>query len=312
MDKKIQLKEQWYCRIASSLGGGFAGTPEQVWGTKEYNPNTDLEKPCVFFGLYGLPDFYVLWRHKGKKAILWAGSDILHFRKGYWLEEGGNINFGWMGNSKKKPKFFAQWINKYCESYVENEGEAWQLNDCGIEVKGIIPSFLGNIKKYPISFKQGNKVYASVSGGNFEMYGWHIISIVACAIPQIEFHLYGSKWPYQPMKNVFVHGRVPQKRMNDEIKEMQCGLRLLKHDGFSEITAKSVLWGQYPITYLYFPNITQYTADNCGWPFCINGLNNLVKLLEEIPKKKKPNYEARNYYLKNLNQFPWNKYAKLD
>lgn len=290
------------------MGGGFAGTPEEAWGVKKYNPKTDINKPCVFFGLYGLPDFYALWRHRGKKAVLWAGSDILHFRKGYWLEDGGEINLGWMGDVKKglPSGGFARWINKYCDNYVENEGEAWQLNDCGIEVKAVVPSFLGDVKDYKITFKPGNKVYASAHEGDQHMYGWGIIAAVACQLPHIEFHLYGASWPFQSQENIVVHGKVPQKQMNEEVKKMQCGLRLLKHDGFSEITAKSILWGQYPITYLYFPMVQQYTADDCGQPFCVQGLSTLVKMLKELPKKKKPSIKARDYYLKVLNDYPWN------
>lgn len=297
-------KSNWQCRIAPSLGDGFAGTPNEVWGTVDYKNDTD---PTVFFGLYGLPDFYALWRHKGMKAILWAGSDILHFRKGYWLEDSDDdIKFPFQGDKKEDPDVLAQWINKHCENYVENEAEAWQLKDCGIRVDGVVPSFLGDVKDYPIRFKPGNKVYASCSSKNYQIYSWDIIGQIACSLPNIEFHLYGADWPYQPKDNIICHGRVSQAEMNKQIKDMQCGLRLLKHDGFSEITAKSILWGQYPITYLYFPEVAQYTADDCGTPDCLEGLNNLVKLLREIPKKKKPNIKARAYYLRNLNKYPWN------
>src|SRR3990167_7696759 len=119
-------KENWQCRVSPTLGGGFAGTHNQAWGTKDYE--NDVE-PTVFFGLYGLPDFYSLWRHKGRKCILWAGGDILHFRKGYWLEDGGGINLGFMGEVRKygNPHPIVRWLNKYCEHYVENEAEVWQL-----------------------------------------------------------------------------------------------------------------------------------------------------------------------------------------
>lgn len=299
--------QKTFCRYAPSLGA-LEGTPLQVWGTPEYNEKKHKYEPCVFFGLYGLPDFYSLWRHKGRKYILWAGSDILHFREGYWLDDDGEISLESMGGVKLglSPRGMAKWINKYCESYVEDEGEAWQLNDCGIEVKGIIPSFMGNINNYKVSFKKGNKVYLSANEGYQHEYGWGIIAQIACQLPEIEFHMYGAEWKYQSLPNVIVHGRVSKGVMNDEIKNMQCGLRLNKHDGFSEITAKSVLWGQYPITYLYHPMIKQYTSDDCGQPFCNKGLNNLVKLLKEIPKKKKPNLKVRSHYLGILNQYPWN------
>ena len=54
--KKADSK-RWQCRVAPSLGGGFAGTPNEVWGTRDY---VEEEGPAVFFGLYGLPAPYGL------------------------------------------------------------------------------------------------------------------------------------------------------------------------------------------------------------------------------------------------------------
>ena len=72
---------KWKCRYAPSLGA-LERTHQEVWGTEEYIPEKHLYDPVVFFGLYGLPDWYLLWRHKGKKAVLWAGSDVKHFLNG--------------------------------------------------------------------------------------------------------------------------------------------------------------------------------------------------------------------------------------
>ena len=126
------------CRVAPSLGGGFDGTPEEVWGTKEYNEGMDYDKPTVFFRMYGFPDIQRLWRHKGKKWILWAGTDVTHFCNGYWLDYKGNI--------RMDPKPLAEWINKYCESWVENDVERRALQAMGIEAK-VCPSFLGDINR---------------------------------------------------------------------------------------------------------------------------------------------------------------------
>src|SRR5689334_12368419 len=112
---------KWQCRYAPSLGA-LEGTPEEVWGTLPY---LSEDEPTVFFGVYGLPDFYTLWRHQGRKAILWAGSDIRHFINGYWLNDEGSI--------KLEPMALAEWINKNCESYVENGVEAEALRTLGIE-----------------------------------------------------------------------------------------------------------------------------------------------------------------------------------
>mgnify|MGYP001596330761 CR=1 FL=1 len=270
------------CRVAPSLGGGFAGTPEEVWGTVPYNSETDTEKPCVFFGLYGLPDFYALWRHKGKKWILWAGSDIRRFIAGYWLAEKGEIRI--------EPKALAKWINENCENWVENKVEAQALAEAGI-LSNICPSFLGDKNKYPITYQWNErpKVYASVSGNDFKLYCWKEIEKLAQKHPDIEFYLFGNTVDWQTKnKNVIIRGRVSQEIMNKEIQKMQGGLRLLPFEGFSEVVAKSILWGQYPISAIKYPHTLS------------------VEELRTLKDKKEPNLVGREYYYTNLNNFPWN------
>lgn len=268
----------WQCRIAPSLGGGFVGTPNDVWGTVDYK---NQDNPAVFFGLYGIKDFMVLHAHKGRRAILWAGSDIRHFIAGYWLDE--------KGDTRVSPRPFAKWIIDNCESYVENIIEYEALKKLGIESK-IVPSFLGNIDDYDLIYKWNEKpkVYTSVSGDNFKLYGWYYLPRLAVSNPDVEFHLYGNTKEFPCEKNMFLHGRVPQEQMNKEIKEMQGALRLTEFDGFSEILAKSILWGQHPIS------IIPYT-----YMLSIQDLETLKNMYE-------PNVWGREYYRKNLNQYPWN------
>jgi len=270
-----------YHRWSPTLGA-LEDTAENVWGTTEYEG--DRDEPTVFVGLYGLPDFYALWRHRGKKWIFWCGSDITHFINGYWLEEGGAI--------KVDPKPLAEWINKNCESWVENLVEYKALKGIGIESK-ICPSFLGDVNNFPSSYQWSDrpKLYTSVSGDDFELYGWNKISNLANQNENMEFHLYGNKKnPNIPTiyHNVIVHGRVPKEQMNEEIKNMQGALRLVKFDGFSEIVAKSVLMGQWPVSLIPYPFM--FPVEQIG----------LLK------NQKYPNTEGRNHYLKTLNCFPWN------
>lgn len=267
-------------RIAPSLGA-LEGTHQEVWGTTEY---LSTDEPTVFMGLYGLNDFYALWRHKGPKYIFWCGSDITHFINGYWLDDVGLLRIGREG--------LAQWINTYCESWVENEVEQKALMKVGILAK-VGPSFMGQIDAYDISYKHSDipKVYASVSGDDFLLYGWQKINILAMKNPGIEFHLYGNTKPWKTQSgNVFVHGRVPKEQMNEEIRHMQGGLRLLEFDGFSEIIAKSVLWGQYPISMIEYP----YTLK--------------VSEIWKLKEKKAPNIDGAVYYRIHLNKYPWNSY----
>lgn len=278
------------CRIAPSLGAGFEGTPETAWGTIPY---TDPNAPAVFWGLYGLPDFYALWRHKSEdlegniipRYVLWCGSDVVHFKKGYWLDNEGLIRLD--------PKPLAKWLNN-CHNYVENDWEDDELSKFGIDCKRV-PSFMGNVNDYEVAYKpsQTPHVYLSTDKDRQREYGWGTIERIAPHVPEVTFHLYGDSW-LTKHKNVIVHGRVPKETMNTEIKEMQAGLRLNRTDGFSEITAKSVLWGQYPITFLDYPLIDSYRNDE-----------QIITLLKELKDQKQPNLRGREYYQDNFNQFPW-------
>lgn len=279
--------KKWKCRYAPSLGG-LEGDPKDVWGTDAYDPFQDDTESAVFFGLYGLPDFYTLWRHKGRSAILWAGSDIGHFINGYWLDDKGLI--------RVDPEPLAEWINKNCENYVENGVEHEALMVFGIESK-IVPSFLGNVSDYEISYEHNErpKVYMSVSGDNFEMYGWDIIERIADKC-NVDFYLYGNTKPWESKhSNVFVRGRISKEEMNDEIKTMQCGLRTLQFDGCSEIVVKGCLWGHHVISYIGYPNVESFSTEE-----------NLIKKLNMLQFQREPNLKARDWMIKNLNRYPWN------
>ncbi len=285
-----ETSNHWKCRTAPSLGGGFDGTPESAWGTPVYDPVIDQESSVVFFGLYGLPDFFALWRHKGPKAILWAGSDIIHFTNGYWLDLEGSIRLS------RKP--LATWITANCKSFVENVAEYCMLKDVGIDAE-IVPSFLGNIEKYDLSYRPATrpKVYISSGKDRQKEYGFDIIEEIADKC-NVDFYLYGADWETKH-ENVIVRGRVPIEEMNAEIKEMQCGLRLNIMDGFSEILAKSILWGQYPISAIAYPFIDTFFSKE-----------GLITLLNGLYLKTEPNTVARDKYRENINKYPWNQNVK--
>lgn len=284
----MQKKITWECRYAPSLGP-LEDTPENIWGTlKHYDPiiQTETGVPCVFFGLYGLPDFYRLWRYQGRKAILWAGTDITHFSNGYWLDTEGRI--------KVDPFPLAKWIEMNCENYVENNVEKNKLKQFGINAK-VVPSFLGNVAEYQIIYEKKIRpaLYTSVSGDEFNLYGWHKIYSLALSNPGIDFFLYGNSRPFtecDTLANVFLRGRIKKEIMNQEIQTMQGALRLTKFDGFSEIIAKSLLWGQWPVSLIEYP--------------CTIHPDKIKDLF--LPARDKPNYAGREWLLSVVNKYPWN------
>ena len=80
-----------------------------------------------------------------------------------------------------------------------------------------------------------------------------------------------------------------------------CGLRTNEHDGFSEVTSKSILMGQYPITKILYEGIWNYDTED-----------ELVALIEKLKYMKEPNHKGRALYLKKINNYPWCKRTYYD
>jgi len=281
------------CYTAPSLGG-LEGTAEEAWGVKKYHPLRDRNEPTVFFGLYDMRDYLALWFHRGERFVLWCGADIENLASGFVLNDGKlKIVSGLFGGL---PKFFMDMLRYDCIHFVEDEDEAEKLKDFGITAK-IVPSFLGKISHFPISYKQNDRPNVFISGheGRQEEYGLSFLKDIAFECRDITFHVYGVNQRYRDYSdNVIWHGKVTKEQFNREIKDYQCGLRLNSHDGFSEISAKSILMGQYPITRLRYPMIPNFNTED-----------ELVALLKALKEMDGPNYLGSDYYRVHLNRFPW-------
>jgi len=276
-------------RISSSING-FKDKALKVWGLEEASKKEDYYGNKVFFGLYHINDWKAFMKHRGKRFVLWAGGDIQNIKKGYAYSDGEGLE-----KSKKYSFIPWHWIFKVfkAEHYVENEIEQEELKKLGIESK-VVPSFLEDIDDFPISFKEGKKkVFLSGRPGREVEYGFKIAKLLAETFPKMEFHLYGSSVGLKK-KNIIEHGLVSNEQFNKDIKNYHCGLRMNEHDGFSEVTAKSILMGQYPISRIKYQHIWNYDT-----------LVQLVGLLKHLKGINKPNIEGRDYYRKILNNYPW-------
>jgi len=258
---------------------GFKDRAIKTWGLEEWKGWTDNNASVVFFGLYTKHDYDAFLRHKGKKIVFWCGSDILNLQGNY--------------DSRRVLKLFPE-TEHYCENEVEAEG----LRRAGIEAK-IVPSFLDDIEKFPVCFKPSENPQIFLCGHDKreDEYGVSVVERIADKVPFATFHIYGidKDSPYfSGIKNVVCHGKVPEAQFNEEIKGYQAGMRTNDHDGFSEVIAKSVLLGQYPISKIKYDKIWNYTTDE-----------ELVDLIEKLKLTKEPNIEGREHYQKILNKFPF-------
>lgn len=203
-----------------------------------------------------------------------------------------------MGNFFQKiiPKIKA---THFCENSVEQEA----LARLGI-VATIQPSFLEEIpplhyfSDYPIIY-QGREyrthAYIHAREGRKDEYGLPTIHRVSLFVPDVLFHVFGVSSSLR-IPNVWYHGHISNDDFNALIQKYQSGLRFNRFDGFSEITAKSVLMGQYPITmHIQYPYI-DFAQDE----------NKLIALLQQLKNKKEPNYAARDFWIEKISEFSFN------
>lgn len=271
--------EDYKIRVSSSVIG-FEERAIRTWGIEKWAGWKDANAPVVFFGLYTKHDYDAFLRHKGKKIVFWCGSDITNLLGNY--------------DSRRVLKLFPE-----TQHYCENEIEAEELKRINIDPK-VIPSFLDDVNNFPVSFKPSKTPHIFLCGHDKreDEYGVSLVERIADKVPYATFHIYGvdkGSQYFSGIKNVVCHGRVPEKQFNEEIKEYQAGLRTNDHDGFSEVIAKSILLGQYPISKINYENIWNYKTDE-----------ELVKLIEKLKTIKEPN-NAREYWIGKLNNYPWKK-----
>ena len=259
-------------------------------GLREYSFPRDIFKPTLFFGAYHIFDWLRVFLHFGNKTIFFCGRDILALKK------------SWVGRYLIKGGWFN--ARHICENEIEHEA----LKKLGIESE-IHPMIFDDPNKIEISYKHSDKPRVWVCTHpkkSIKEYGVDTILKIARELEDMEFHIYGIDeadyvlyymelapdcgknllMGYRQSPNVFFHGLIPNEQFNEEIKNYQCGVRLNKFDGFSEVVAKNLLLGGYPITmHIQYPEI-DYATDE----------GHLTELLKKLKDMKKPNYESREYW----------------
>ena len=247
------------CRWAPSLGE-LDNTHENVWDTVNYEYRKHKDMPTVFFGLYDLRDYIALWRHKGKKYVLWAGSDIRNLHNQFMFNDGKLKRISQLFGGI--PRFFRNYLHDHVEHWVENEREQELLYRSIGVAANVGYSFLGKIDDYVPKFKASKFPHVYVSSGKDRQkeYGFPIIDRIAQKVPFVTFHLYGANWK-RKHQNIKIHGKVPRNAFNREIEGMQAGVRLNEFEGFSEIVAKAVLQGQAAITRIPYEHMYSFETD---------------------------------------------------
>ena len=265
----------------------FEGKAMLTWGLKLWEGLNDPDNEVLFFGLFNERDFEVFHNFKGKKLIFWCGGDILRVMEDY---------------ERRRVLKLDEGIKHYCET----EEQADKLREMGFD-PWVIPSFLNNVNNYPLSFQVPKKeekwkIWICGHPKRDIEYGFDKAIELAKIFPDIEFHFYGIDKDKEEtvvldsydLPNVISHGLVSEKQLDEDIKEYHCGLRTNESDGVSEVIIKSILLGQYPISFLPYEGVWQYKE-----------FGDLIELITKLKRQVEPNYETRSIWLKQLNQYPW-------
>jgi len=278
-------------RTSSSIVN-FRDKAEKALGLERYDHKTDgYNVPVVFLGLYHKNDYDSFRRPRIKRYVLWSGGDIENFKRGYLYGDGEGLE-----KSKKWKWLPWKWFIKRVkvEHFCENTTQQKDLAKEGIKAK-VVPAFWGNIDEFPISYKESDtgqfQVYICGHPDREEEYGiMHVKDKLSKALPDVRFHIYGVEG--ENHKNITYHGIVSEEQFNKEIKNYHCLLRLNDHDGFSDVLAKAILMGQYPISKIVYDLVLTYSDEH--W---------LIRMIQWAREQKRPYLEARQYYLERFNKY---------
>lgn len=253
----------FYC---SSSVSNFKDKLSRRFNLPEWHWLESQNSPVVFFGLYHWLDYLRFLWHTGEKTVFWCGGDILNLASRPW----------WQKIIRHED------ARHICENKVEQEaleklGITAEIHPCIFDDAIAVESFK------PAEIPQ---VYLCAHKGREGEYGVETIERIhnKCAVV---FHIYGIIG--KSHDNVTYHGEVPSAQFDEEIRNYQSALRLNQFDGFSEILAKSVLMGQYPISRIAYPEIDTYRTEA-----------ELINLLNKLKQKKEPNHKAMKHWKAEL------------
>ena len=250
----------YYCESMKVFGDKMVNE----MGYKRYNPKTDLNKKVFFEGLYFEQDYKVFQKHEGEKIVYFNGSDVKRLlRKLSWMKIILSTKATYLCQSK------------------------WQLpllKAIGVKIKHF-PIYFGDLSKFKVCYKHSKKphMYITSHTGRDNEYGVDKILRVAPLVKDITFHIFGSEGV--DTDNVKYHGWVEEKIMDKQIQKFHGAIKG-GSDGISQTLTKSIMMGQYPISYKKIDGVSYAPTDT-----------DFIKQLNRIKRMKKPNLKLRDKYL---------------
>jgi len=189
------------------------------YGFKEYENDYD---PCVFWGMYRDEDFDFLKNHKGKKIIVWRGSDAMNSAKySNQLKQISNVT------------------NYSISSFTFN---SLKKNNISSILKPIRPTQI-----YKNLTPRGDSIYFYHGSGKDsakKFYGGDLLNEIKKNVP------------YRIIEAG--HQSYNEKELNEIYKNCFIGLRLTEHDGLPNTVCELGLMGRNCLHNGDLPNCIKY------------------------------------------------------
>lgn len=246
-------------------------------GLDHYIPSLHYRDLVWFFGMYFDGDYLQVLAHQGKKVINWRGSDALQLRN----------------NAERIRMIRTVNALHVCQSSRQQA----VLQDLGIPslVRPMLNRRVHEISLSMFSEKE-TEILVFWRSGIDHFIQADMFFEIASLCPEARFHIVGQEDPSRfnkpGMENLVFHGFVDEERLDRIMDQCKGTIRPWVSDGTPNIQSIMLLKGRYAAHSCRFEKVAQCsTADD------------YVRWIKDLKEIKEPNMEAREWWMKNLNNF---------
>ncbi len=231
----------------------------------------DKNIPTIFYGCYNDMDLYKIKNHKGPKALIWGGSDIMR------------SNMKSAASKIKNLKHIAQ------STFIINDLKKIKKSCIYLPFSPTV-----DYNKY-IPNKKGNFVYIYTNATNHEFYGSNIYRMLIKQMPKINFIVASNHMALQDAMRMGMNCQniksFRPEEMHNVYKKCFIGLRLTRHDGISATVQELGLMGIKTIHNGKTPSCINYSSYNDIMKIIINEMSEINTIDYEISNKVKKHLE---------------------
>ncbi len=243
-----------------------------------YIPSLHYHDPVWFFGMYFDQDFLQVLAHQGRKIINWRGSDALQLMNSPWRKG----------------------ILKEIEALHVCQSERQQnaLRELGLDavIRPMLNTDPNDISLIPLPKGPETRILVFWRRGIDAFIQANMFFSIASSCPGVIFHIVGDENPERfsrpGRENIKFHGFLDEEALHGLMDQCKGTIRPWISDGTPNIQTKMLLKGRYAAHSCKFEKVAQcQSADE------------YVEWLSWLETVTQPNRKAREWWLRNLNNF---------